>query len=302
LASPRFLLFPLLFASLITASSVMADEPHRIHTAEARQQGVGQNIGFVEKLVHQSAAAQQILQSDNQEAKALRTQALSYLDDARAAEAKGDSAAAAESLNKAKQAIFKAMRLVGGKVVKDKRKENYNKKRQSLLSLLEAHQRIRQEDKASINEALAQEAGEAQAYTKEKMQEAQSLYERDDLVQAMEVLNNAYLSLKVSLTHLREGKTLVRSLNFATKEDEYRYELRRNDTHNMLINTVLKEKHEDPRLGPLMDIPLKEAARLRAEAEQQAAQGDYEAAIKTLEAATKQVIRAIRMAGIFIPG
>jgi hypothetical protein len=298
----RFILFSLLITLSLSAPWVGAHEPRRIHTADARQKGVGQNIDFVEKLIHESAASKQILQGENAEAKGLREEALRHVDEARAAAAKGDADATAQALTQAKRAIFQAMRLVGGQVVKDKRQDNYNNKRQSLVSLLAAHERIRQEETETMGEALAKAADESQAYTRKKMQEAQDLYDEGKLVRAMEVLNNAYLSLKLSLTHLREGKTLVRSLNFATKEDEYRYELRRNDTHNMLINTVLKEKHQDPRLGPLMDIPLKEAVRLRTEAEQQAAQGDFETAVDTMEAATKQVIRAIRMAGIFIPG
>jgi len=282
----------------------MADEPRRILTADARKQGVGQNIGFVEKLIHESAAAKQILQSDNQEARALREKAIRHLGEARAAEEQGNARAVAEALNKAKQAIFTGMRLVGGQVVKDKKQEDYTKKRHSLESLLAAHQRIRKENEQGqdANTQATQEAAEIGAYTQTKMQEAQAHYDKGELVEAGDVLNNAYLSLKLSLTKLRDGKTLVRSLHFETREDEYQYELRRNDTHNMLINTVLKEKLADPRLGKFMGIPLKEAEKLRAEAEQQAGNGDFESAIKTLEESTKYIIRAIRMAGIYIPG
>lgn len=283
----------------------MADEPRRILTADARKSGVGQNIGFVEKLIHESAAAKQILKSDNPEARALRDKAITHLDEARVAEAKGDNEAVTEALNQAKQAIFSAMRLVSGKAVKDKRQENYNKKRHSLESLLAAHQRIRKENKQNGGDAAiraSKEALETESHIQAKMLEAQAHYEKNELVKAGEVLNNAYLSLKLSLTKLRDGKTLVRSLHFENKEDEYQYELRRNDTHNMLINTVLKEKRADPRLGKLMDIPLQEAEKFRAEAEQQASNGDFESAIKTMEMSTKHIIRAIRMAGIFIPG
>ena len=311
---PHFDLTILLLGSLLVAfflavpcalaSEAGADEPRRIHTADARKQGVGQNIDFVEKLIHESAAAKQILESDNTEAKALRERALKYLDEARAAEVKGDVDGVAEALNKAKMAIFSGMRLVGGQVVKDKREENFEKKYRSLSSLLEAHERIRQEHDQS--EALSPEerqaAEEVSVYTQVRMKEARTLLEKGNQVEAQNVLNTAYLSLKLSLTKLRDGKTMVRSLNFATKEDEYKYELRRNDTHMMLINTVLKEKRGDPRLGPLMNIPLKAAEKLRGEAEQQAASGDFERAIKTLEDSTKQIIRAIRVGGVFIPG
>lgn len=300
----RLCFYIILLSSLLIAPLGVADESRRILTADARKQGVGQNIGFVEKLIHESAAAKQILQSDNQEARALQEKAIMYLREARAAEAQGNAKAVAEALSQAKQAIFMGMRLVGGQVVKDKKRENYNKKRQSLKSLLAAHQRIRKENEQAqdVNTQAIQKAAEIETHTRARMQEAQAHYDKGELVEAGDVLNNAYLSLKLSLTKLRDGKTLVRSLHFETREDEYQYELRRNDTHNILINTVLKEKLADPRFGKFMGIPLKEAEKLRAEAEQQAGNGDFESAIKTMEESTKYLIRAIRMGGVYIPG
>jgi HEPN domain-containing protein len=44
------------------------------------------------------------------------------------------------------------------------------------------------------------------------------------------------------------------------------------------------------------------AKRLREQAEQQAEKGAYEEAIHTLEQSTKEIVRAIRSAGIYIPG
>jgi len=298
--------YSLLLGCLLVSSISTAEELRRIHTADASKQGVGQNIGFVEKLLNESAAAQQILQSDNQQARALQQEANTRLDAARAAQAQGNDKTAAAALNDAKKAIFTAMRLVGGKVVKDKKQENYNKKRQGLEALLAAHQRIRtenaQQPSAAAQPGGAKAAALTEAHTREKMQEAQALYDAGKLDEAGTVLNDAYLGLKVSLTKMRDGQTLVRELHFETAADEYRYELRRNDTHNILINTVLKEKLADPKLGMLMNIPLKKAGQLRTQAEQQAADGDFSAAIKTLEDSTLNIIRAIRMGGIFIPG
>ena len=302
--SQRDIFYILLLTSIFFTPPGIADEPRRIVTANASKLGVGQNIGFVEKLVHESAAAKQILQSDNSEAQALREKAIKHLEEAKVAEEQGNAEAVTEALNKAKRAIFAGMRLVSGKVVKDKKQDNYNKKRKSLESLLAAHQRIRKENEQGQDASTKATRGapETEAYTIAKMQEAQTHYNKGDFIKAGEVLNNAYLSLKLSLTKLRSGKTLVRSLHFETKEDEYLYELRRNNTHNMLINTVLKKKREDPRFGKLMDIPLKEADKQRVTAEQQAGNGEFENAIKTMEESTRHIIRAIRMGGIFIPG
>ncbi|MDH5217892.1 MAG: hypothetical protein OEX19_09360, partial [Gammaproteobacteria bacterium] len=81
----------------------------RIQTADAKQLGVGQDISFVEQLVHQSAAAKQIIESDNPEAKSLREQAIKHLEDAKQQQAIGNNEAAAQLLGKAKIVIFQAV-------------------------------------------------------------------------------------------------------------------------------------------------------------------------------------------------
>jgi uncharacterized membrane protein YhfC len=83
----QVIIYILLLALLLIAPLGLADEARRIVTADASKLGVGQNIGFVEKLVHESAAAKQILQSDNAEARAVREKAITHLEEARTAEA-----------------------------------------------------------------------------------------------------------------------------------------------------------------------------------------------------------------------
>jgi endonuclease III len=106
----------------------------------------------------------------------------------------------------------------------------------------------------------------------------------------------------VAIEKLRGGDTLIRSLHFANKEEEYRYEVDRNDTHRMLIKVLLKEKMEQAAVQRRVNPSLKKADELRAKAEKQAAQGKYEDAVRTLEDSTKELVRAIRSAGIYIPG
>lgn len=278
---------------LLLSENAATPESRRIVTAEAQKQGVGQNIHFVEQLIHESAAARQIESSGNEEALRLREEALANLEKAKLAQQQGDTEVVADALHKAKQAIFQAMRLVGGKVVKDKRREQYEQRRSSTQTLLEAHQRISEEKAVTTD---------VESYAQKKMQEAEALYKAGKFSEALEKMDSAYLSVKLSITKLRNGETLVRSLNFETPEDEYHYELDRNDTHKMLVNVVLKDKLADPRLGKLIAIPMQEAEKLRIQAEHQAQAGDYEAAIKTLEQSTGYIIRAIRAAGIYIPG
>jgi len=300
--------FALFFSTTTYSSSSLADEqaaqvstqsqpqvPHHIIKADAQKQGVGQNIQFVEQLINHSSAAIQIRHGDNPEAKALQQDAIHELERAKRAQQAGDATSASDALNRAKRAMFKAMRLSGKKVVKEKQQRDFNERVKSVTALLDAHKRIRLEKK------LGQTAEDVERHVTSEIQNAHSEFNKGQMDKAMELANTAYLSIKLSVMRLREGDTLVRELHFATRKDEYKYELERNRTHRILVEVVLKEKLS-PQMSMLMKIPMNKAAELREQAVKQAEAGDYEKAIHTLEQSTQQIIRAIRMAGVYIPG
>ena len=101
---------------------------------------------------------------------------------------------------------------------------------------------------------------------------------------------------------MRGGDTLVRSLNFATREEEYQYELDRNDTHLMLLKVLAADKPKIPGMDGMLKGHVDKAAALRAQAEETSRSGDRAAAIEGLEASTRELVRAIRSLGVFIPG
>ena len=117
------------------------------------------------------------------------------------------------------------------------------------------------------------------------------------------MLDEAYVAAKVAIEHLRGGETLVRSLNFASSEEEYHYEVDRNDTHRMLVDVLLKEKMKTNwGIEAMVNKFMESADKLRTRADEQASDGEYENAIGTMEQSTKEIVRAIRSAGIYIPG
>ncbi len=123
---------------------------------------------------------------------------------------------------------------------------------------------------------------------------AQGRYE-----EARPVLDRAYLTARVSIESMRRGDTLVRSLNFASPREEYDYEVDRNDTHAMLIKVLLADRKDMAgTLAPFTD----KAAALRRDAEAKARTGDHAAGIRLLEDSTRELVRAIRSGGIYIPG
>ncbi|HEX6829168.1 MAG TPA: hypothetical protein VF104_09325, partial [Burkholderiales bacterium] len=113
-------------------------------------------------------------------------------------------------------------------------------------------------------------------------------------------LDQAYYVAKVAVQNLRQGDTLVRELKFETKEDEYRYEVDRNETHQLLIKVLVEGK--DGGMDPMIRDRVKQADALRKEAEALATKKDFDGAIKKLDDSTKELVKGIRAAGIFIPG
>ena len=117
--------------------------------------------------------------------------------------------------------------------------------------------------------------------------------------QGRAVLDHAYLRAKVQIERLRGGDTLVRALEFDMPQDEYRYEVDRNETYRLLVPVLVPAGHPSE-IG--MKAHLLRGSQLRSDAESMAARGEIEAAIRTMEESSREYQEAIRTAGVFLPG
>ncbi len=272
-------------------------------TAGFAQQNPGtdtQNGRFksVRTLLEKSSAAGQIRTSGNEQARARHAEAQEIFAKAVAAHDAGDHDAADKLLKEATTAMFEAVRMAEQKsVVEKKQGQDFQNRLESLNALVEAHSRVSAEKGASDAHQKLRSIVDG------KITEARKLRQADDITGARRILDEAYVAAKTAIEELRGGDTLVRSLNFASKEEEYKYELDRNDTHKMLVDVLLKEKMETSEgVKKMVQQYMDKAAQTRSDAEKQAASGDFESAVKTLEQSTKEIVRAIRSAGIYIPG
>lgn len=255
------------------------------------------NLYFVQTLIERSSMAKKVASSANPDALAKRDQARAKYLQARQAASQGNTAAAQQALNEAKMLMFEAARLADKKqVLEGKRKSDYQSRLNSVQALMAAHERVTEtKGQKDLHRQL-------EPQVEQRLQKARTLAADENYDQARAVLDEAYLSVKASLERLRGGDTLVRSLNFASKEEEYRYELDRNDTLRMLVDVLLKERLKQQSVSQMVDTHMAKAGELRAEAEAQAESGDYQNAIDKLDASTRQIIRAIRSAGVYVPG
>ena len=253
-------------------------------------------IEYVNKLINSSSAAKRVEESGNSSAISIRDKAREYYQQAIDAITAGNDAKATEMLDLASKTMFEAVRHTGTpELIVDKQKIDFENRLQSIQVLMTARHRIRQEKGVSDDDEL-------QGKIESVLAKAGKFYDRQDYVKAKTLIDDAYLQVKAEIEELRGGDTLVRSLNFASKEEEYHYEIDRNDTHKMLFNVLLQEKKPSQATIDMAQKFIEKASILRTRAEKQALRGDYGAAVETLEESTKNVVRAIRGAGIYIPG
>jgi len=280
-------------ATLVAAAVLLMD------VALADPQDDLNRLQSVGKLVETSSAALKVDGSGNQQAKAQHERARELFAKAKKAAAAGNQAESSDLLIQATQTMYEAVRMVGtDQSLVDKDYSEFDARLESVHALTEAYDRIRKEKGLG-----SPESSELYPIVQSKLEQARGLKDQGKVKEGRQILDEAYVAAKVAIEHLRGGDTLVRSLSFASSEEEYHYEVDRNDTHRMLVSVLLKEKVSgssgvEGMVGKFMD----KAAALRQQAEKQASKGDYEAAIQTLEQSTKEIVRAIRGAGIYIPG
>ncbi|MCG7963100.1 MAG: hypothetical protein N0E54_10410 [Candidatus Thiodiazotropha taylori] len=257
------------------------------------RQAVESRLNNVERLIYQSSGARRVANGSEQ-AKALQEQATNHFEKAQLYFKSSNMELANDELQQATLIMFQAIRLVGtGEVGESKLKSDYQKKRKSLQALLEALQRVAVEKQSPSpeTEKIIQYADVADKLAAE-----------GKIKQAQQQLNIAYDTVKQEVEKLRSGDTLVRTLKFASSEEEYVYELDRNDTHFMLVKLLLEDRNITSKAQAAVDQFLLQARQLRSQAEVDSEGGDYEEGIKKLEQSTSQIVRAIRRAGVYIPG
>lgn len=257
------------------------------------------NIDSVSKLLETSSAARQIESSKVPQAVARRERAREIFRAARSAFEDGNLERANSQLTEARAEFFDAVRLAAPEEVTLKKQENdYKARLDSVKALLGAYRRVASE-KGNASKTIA----ETVALIDRSVVEGQRLAQAGKFKEGRIELDRAYLVAKAGISTLRSGDTLVRSLNFANKEEEYHYEIDRNDTHQMLIKVLVGEKRaSNPVLDQQVQGFLDKARDLRNLAEAAAVRRDHAKAVKLLEESTVELVRAIRNAGIYIPG
>jgi tetratricopeptide (TPR) repeat protein len=270
---------------------------HGLAQSAASSESIASRLQNMSKLLHESSGARQVINSSNSEAKQKRQQALELYRQASEKFNEGENDDAAGYLLLSTRSMLEAIKMATPpSLTEDKNIKNYAQRKQSVIALSDAFNRI------------SDESNESDSKQKVNNQLDQLITRADEMLgkgkntEARTELDKAYHLLKVSIESIRAGQTLVRSLQFETKEEEYHYEIDRNDTHEMLIQLLVEGKEKSDYSKTQIAKFVGEAKVLRQQADAYAGDGAYEVAIGLLEQSTKQLVRAIRSAGIYIPG
>jgi len=117
---------------------------------------------------------------------------------------------------------------------------------------------------------------------------------------ANRILAQSYRLAIVTLSELRAGETVVLALKFDSPADEYAYELKRHHSHQMLIEMVTQEGKLESRNREDFDKYIRSSRELHFQGENEARSGRYTEAIKSMESATTQLVRALQLTGMAV--
>lgn len=107
-------------------------------------------------------------------------------------------------------------------------------------------------------------------------------FESGDYSTGNDLLNGAYTLIKEALISLRDGDTLVQSLNFANKQEEYQYYVRKTHSQKTAIQILLKISN-DASKNALLNSILGSTQNMLDEASSLAAENKYDAAIPIMD-------------------
>lgn len=254
---------------------------------------VERRIESMRALVEASSAARQIEASGNALAAHQRVEARAFVRLAEEAHAAHDEQSASALLDSAARQMLEGARIASGEHARGAPRER------DVIARIDAAQALLAAQRRIAAEKPAPGAAQTASQIERLLGQARSELAAGRSAEAQALAQQGYLLAKASVGSMRGGETLVRRLSFASKEEEYHYEVDRYETHRMLVELLAKKQSAQDEAGR---EALARAAELRRQAEASAGRGEHAAAVGLLEGATRELVRAIRAAGIFIPG
>lgn len=258
---------------------------------QKKKKGTLNKLNLLGYILTRSNRAKEVRASGNEKAIAILRAAGEHYDAAKLLLDKGEFDESNLAIQKSLQNISVAFRMVVDKAKEDKvAREQYDllysrvKNFSDLFNQLPADKIKGILDSDKLNMLI---------------KKSESIYQEDQPKQALVPLSEAADMLEQALSDARKDETVIYALEFLTPEDEYNYELQRNDNYTLLINMIL-DAHppENRRKLPLIRMLVNKNEELVIEADKQFKSGAVEEAIILLEKGNKTLVRALRLGGL----
>ena len=273
----------LLFAGGITASFAESDKSGAVYN----------KVKFLDWLVNSSPVAKRIEDSDDNEAKARLKRAQDMWEQAVEHSERNEYELAEGHINEGLKLMTRVSR-------KFKDKDRVEQARIDLYKQVKGHVDMF----VAAFDRIAAEKGDMQIdkmLDREKLDSliasAESRYEDDDLAMANHLMGQAADMVDHALSDARHEDVLLRELSFESLEEEYAYEVQRNESYVMIIDMLQKKTPKSQTSMAFVQKMVDDNARLRKEADGLAERGDYAEGIKLLEKSTDKLSRALRVSG-----
>ncbi len=258
---------------------------------------VKQKLGYAQ-MVLMSKSAKRVENSGNAEAIATLGRARQQIAMAKSTLAAGDVERAMNEVDEGLRLVTAASRAVttdsdmAGGV---NQKARYDELKGSLKTY---------EGSYAKNTERMKKSGQAKSVTLDKkrydalVREGDALAKKGDYAAANKALDKAQRMITSVLTDMLHAQTIVYDKNFETPKEEYEYELARLESYEELVPLAIERKHPSQRALGLIDGFVKKAGKIKQEGVELAAKGDYKMAIMAMQAATSNVQRGLRIAGV----
>ena len=129
------------------------------------------------------------------------------------------------------------------------------------------------------------------------MSKAENAHNDDELALANHLMRQAADMVDNALSDARHEDVLLHELTFESLEEEYAYEVNRNESYVKLIDLMQKKTEPSQASASYVQKLVKENEQLRAQADALAREGELEQGILVLEKGTDRLSRALRLSG-----
>lgn len=264
------------FVLCLTASVVAFALTGSVLAAETLD-SIRNQLKTAEHLIEDSTAAKRVAASANASAQELHRQARMLFRQATEALENGEKDEAKVLLSDAKKVMFKAVQSAGSGAARvDKAKRDYERRALSISALLKAQSRV-------VDEKHANETEQQLHWQVETLlEDAGTLYQKDDFEAGKQILDQAYNMLKESIERMREGDTLVSKVEFDSAEDEYYYYWEKTGSQYEAITMAARSVAGTQKEKMVLKFSQK-MVDARNQASKLAAKGEFEKATKVLQ-------------------